>query len=326
MYYNSKSKEQMFIPAGPDTAGRLKNTRDRRYVMFYGFDTDIARDYGVNEAIMLQNLYFWLQKNRASQRNYHDGRYWTYNSHRAIAQQFPFWSERQVRYLLDKLVAKGLLLKGNYNAHKYDRTLWYAFTDQGEALFGLGDPPGPESPMELPETAPADGQSGRMEGTGLSDEGARKGAPIPDTDQIHKPDTDQITAGAALPPALAAPRTDHAAVQAYWNTHCTGLPKVTVMSPKRQQALGARIREHGEAAVYTVVDKTAASHFLNGRNKRGWKANFDWVMGPEHFVRVLEGHYDNPAVASALPDNLEGALSNLEAQMLAEAQEGGCLF
>lgn len=97
--------------------------------MTYTFDTFLATKYGVNEAILLNNFIFWIAKNEANRKHFHDGRYWTYNSVRAYSESFPFWSEKQIRTTIASLERQGVLLKGNYNEQKYDRSLWYAFTD-----------------------------------------------------------------------------------------------------------------------------------------------------------------------------------------------------
>ena len=98
--------------------------------MHYSFDIDLAQQYGVNEAIMLQNFIYWIAKNAANGKNYHDGRYWTYNSVAALVTLFPFWSYKQVRNILASLIKQGCLVEGNYNEMKYDRTKWYALGDE----------------------------------------------------------------------------------------------------------------------------------------------------------------------------------------------------
>ena len=97
--------------------------------MVYSFDTEIAQRFGVNEAILIQNIAYWIRKNEANDKHFHDGRYWTYNSAEAFAELFPFWSVNQIRRLLSRLVEIGVLIKGNYNASQYDRTAWYGFAD-----------------------------------------------------------------------------------------------------------------------------------------------------------------------------------------------------
>ena len=98
-------------------------------VMIYQFDTDIAALYGVDESIMIANLQFWIRKNEANGKHFHDGRFWTYNSIDAFTKLFPFWTARQIRRILKSLEEKGVIVTGNYNTSAYDRTTWYAFGD-----------------------------------------------------------------------------------------------------------------------------------------------------------------------------------------------------
>ena len=99
-------------------------------IMTYTFDTLLATKYGVNEAIMLNNFIYWIAKNEANGKHFHDGRYWTYNSVAAFGKLYPFWTTSQIRTIIDSLVKQGVLLKGNYNEQKRDRTVWYALTDE----------------------------------------------------------------------------------------------------------------------------------------------------------------------------------------------------
>ena len=104
--------------------------------MHHHFNVDVATRYGVNSAILLDNLYYWIEKNRANENNYYDGYYWTYNSKKALAELFPYLSEKQVRTAIDILVNDGILLTGNYNKLKLDKTLWYTITKKGYELLG----------------------------------------------------------------------------------------------------------------------------------------------------------------------------------------------
>lgn len=99
--------------------------------MYHMFDVDIAVKYGVNAAILLYNIYFWCQKNKANRRNFFDGSYWTYNSRSAFTEIFPYLSERQIKTALDKLIDDGIIKTGRYNKDARDRSLWYAMTEKG---------------------------------------------------------------------------------------------------------------------------------------------------------------------------------------------------
>lgn len=115
------------------------------------FDVELATKYGVNCAVILENLHYWIIKNEANGVNFHDGRYWTYNSRKAMAKLFPYLSERQIETTIKKLIDAGLVVTGNYNNVPYDRTLWYALTDEGIALFKNVKSISPKCEMENDE-------------------------------------------------------------------------------------------------------------------------------------------------------------------------------
>lgn len=93
--------------------------------MTYQFNSEHAVLYGVEEAVMLQNIIFWVEKNRANERHFYKGHYWTYNSVKAFARQFPFWTEKQVRRIIDNLVEKKAIRVGNFNDDMYLHTRWF---------------------------------------------------------------------------------------------------------------------------------------------------------------------------------------------------------
>lgn len=97
--------------------------------MEHHFDTDIAKEYGVYEAILINNFMFWIAKNKANNKHFYENRYWTYNSVKALSELFPYFSEGQVRRVIDNLVTKEVLIKGNFNQNPYDKTLWYAIDE-----------------------------------------------------------------------------------------------------------------------------------------------------------------------------------------------------
>lgn len=43
--------------------------------MVYSFDSRIAELYGVDEAVFIHNLYFWISKNIANGHQYRDGKF-----------------------------------------------------------------------------------------------------------------------------------------------------------------------------------------------------------------------------------------------------------
>ena len=104
--------------------------------MEHSFDINIAKEYGITEAILLKNIYFWVKKNALNKTSAYDGRYWTYNSVRSFAGLFPYLNERQIKYALKKLRDRELIAVGNFNSDKRDRQLWYTLTDKALTLLG----------------------------------------------------------------------------------------------------------------------------------------------------------------------------------------------
>lgn len=107
--------------------------------MQYSFNSKIAEIYGVDGAIMLENLYFWINKNKANERHFHDDKYWTYNSMKAFTKLFPFWTHRQIERILKNLEKSGAIITGNYNKSSYDHTRWYALTETVKAIYVNGE-------------------------------------------------------------------------------------------------------------------------------------------------------------------------------------------
>lgn len=104
-------------------------------IEYFCFSKDDAEQYGVDGAVMLHHIRYWVAKNEANENNYHENKYWTYNSTKAFAQLFPFWSARKVGRVLNKLEEEGAILSGNFNGKRYDRTKWFtlvnAITESG---------------------------------------------------------------------------------------------------------------------------------------------------------------------------------------------------
>ncbi|MCG1109090.1 DnaD domain protein [Staphylococcus epidermidis] len=94
----------------------------------------LATEIGLNEAIVLQQMHYWLKK---SNHNY-DGRHWIYNSFPEWQKHFPFWSVMTIKRAVYSLEKQNLLYVGNYNKAKFDKTKWYSINY--EKLEGMKRP------------------------------------------------------------------------------------------------------------------------------------------------------------------------------------------
>ncbi len=85
----------------------------------------LAKTIGLNKAIVLQQIHYWLGIPKIGKVD--DGIKWVRNSIPEWQQgNFPFWSEKTVKRILDNLIDEGLVLwTDRLNKFKQDRTRWY---------------------------------------------------------------------------------------------------------------------------------------------------------------------------------------------------------
>lgn len=87
-------------------------------------DRELAKAFGLNEAIVLQQLNYWLNGKSAKLIN---GRKWIYNSYKQWQEDnFPFWSLATVRRAIENCEKKGLIITDNFNKAGFDKTKWYS--------------------------------------------------------------------------------------------------------------------------------------------------------------------------------------------------------
>lgn len=95
------------------------------------FDTQVlrkklAKEIGLNEAIVLNQLHYWIEKNKRSKKNLHDGKYWVYNTYESWQENdFEYWSVETIKRTFAKLEKNGFVISGNFNKMPMDRTKWY---------------------------------------------------------------------------------------------------------------------------------------------------------------------------------------------------------
>lgn len=88
-------------------------------------NTGLAVKIGLNEAIILQQIHYWLEINKKAKRNFRDNETWCYNTYKKWQEQFPFFSLKTIQRTIISLENMGFLITGNYNKLKIDKTKWY---------------------------------------------------------------------------------------------------------------------------------------------------------------------------------------------------------
>lgn len=237
--------------------------------MIHSFDTEIAEQYGVNAAIILNNMFFWVEKNIANETNFFDGRYWTYNSVKAFSKLFPYLTTRAIGVALKKLIDDGLVVTGNYNKSSYDRTLWYAITEKGYSII----------------------QKCKMDDSKMQNGNVENVEPIPDNipDNKHSLKTTDIKPD-------KEDKVDYQRIVDMYNETCASYPRLRSLSEARKKALRARVHSG-----FTMDDfrelftRAEQSSFLKGKNDRNWSATFDWMIKDANAAKILDGNYTDKA-------------------------------
>jgi hypothetical protein len=88
----------------------------------------LASVLGVNEAIILQQVYFYvtLHSRKKSTQHFHDGKFWVFNSYKQWRDQhFPWLTARGVQSIILRLETKGLLISRQGLENPQDRRKWY---------------------------------------------------------------------------------------------------------------------------------------------------------------------------------------------------------
>lgn len=102
--------------------------------MIVDINTEIAKRYGINSAIVVS--YLWNEHNEllGGQENRFHNKVWVRCSQKKLSTVFPFITANMARRALEYLFSAGIIIVGEFNLSRFDRTAWYAFTEYGYDL------------------------------------------------------------------------------------------------------------------------------------------------------------------------------------------------
>lgn len=78
-----------------------------------------------------------------------------------------------------------------------------------------------------------------------------------------------------------------------YNFNCPNLPKVQKITDKRKTAINKFLKEYTKEQFIEICKIANNNDFLMGKNDRGWKADFDFLMRVDKATSILEGKYGN---------------------------------
>ena len=134
---------------------------------------------------------------------------------------------------------------------------------------------------------------------------AQQNQPKQKQKQKQKQENIEATPLVVLPSAKRLPACPTDEIVSMYHAKLPMLPRVEVVNDGRRRALSARWRqiltdpdiaksekpkEEGVEWFAWYFDHAAKSPFLTGKAKN-WRADFDFLINPQKFVKVVEGHY-----------------------------------
>ncbi len=226
----------------------------------------LAALIGLNEAIVLQQIHYWLQRKRAGGVE-HDGRRWVFNTLESWREQFPFWSKDTVKRALAALKKSGLLLVKKLAEASRDQTNYYSIDYQQIALLEASNLPSSMGANctdgKVQPAPPTSGQLAPMEGANCTD------------DYIEAKTTTETTSpAAALPGAkkVAAEEVSEeetafqAACRATWRAYSVAYQARYKTPPVRNQAVSSKVKQFVKRIGYAESPEVAA-FFVNAVNE-----------------------------------------------------------
>lgn len=95
--------------------------------------------------------------------------------------------------------------------------------------------------------------------------------------------------------SLSAPQSEcpYSKIRDLYHRICISYPTIKAIDGNRRKAVAARWRTYKSLDTFEELFKLAeASPFLKGENERNWSADFDWMMKPTNFTKILERKYE----------------------------------
>ncbi len=80
----------------------------------------------VCKAILLKEIKGWCDYNQRTQKNFHEGKYWTRKTAKEYSEKFPYMNAKSIARWLSEMVDDGIIYKNTFNKKRYDKSLWHS--------------------------------------------------------------------------------------------------------------------------------------------------------------------------------------------------------
>jgi len=263
----------------------------------------LASKIGLNEAIFVQQLHYWIQKSST----YFDNKKWVYKTTKEWENEFPFWSNSTIKRAINSLKKSKILMIKKVHPH-----VFYSINEvnisgikpkvegQNELLIGQIDPSeGHNDPIKGqidPTKVHFDPSKGQFDPSPIYNENQR------DYTEITQKTTTENT---------------HIFFMHEWNGFAfeNGLNKIGSLSENRKKQLEARLKSEKFTKLFEeALEQIKKSSYLLG--SKGWKVSFDWLIkNDENILKVVEGNYQD---REEKKDYADSPLNNLPKSYVVE--------
>ena len=103
------------------------------------FNVEIAKHYGVFAAVILDQFIYWIDQNQTSGTHIYNDKAWACASYETLCKIFPYFTKRQIEHAVDKLIEKGVIEVGFFAKNRFNRTRYFAFTDNFQSIVNSKD-------------------------------------------------------------------------------------------------------------------------------------------------------------------------------------------
>lgn len=100
--------------------------------MVQKFHAGMAESYGVTAALLAEHIWREVKENEFHHRCVYAGNVWMRCSRREFTVCMPYLTKGMVIGGIRKLKREGIIVQGEHNSSRFDRTAWYAFTEYGK--------------------------------------------------------------------------------------------------------------------------------------------------------------------------------------------------
>lgn len=281
---------------------------------------ELASRIGLNEAIVLQQICYWLEDTTSGVD--YDGKRWVYNTIEEWTEQFPFWSEKTVKRALTSLKSRGLIYVEQLKKTQHDRTNYYAI-NHANPLLTDGDKLTPSTRSNCPARK---GQSVPMDKANMS---PSIGSTCPDLTENTTENTTEITTDTVRQASPAQPPLDYQSVLDAYHQIIPEMPRVAEFTDSRRDKLRTFWRKFDFTqerwmAYLRYIAKNCrwmCENRPDNASGRTWrKKNFDYLITERCYLAVKEERANDlpkaggqrditviPSTDYAIPDGFRGA-------------------